>query len=100
MSLKEYNRHLLCCRDVTFSFSLSLSLSLSFSLSLSLGPPKDAERAKEFIRDMFLSVNPDEKKHIFPHFTTATDTENIQRVFEAVKTTVLEENLRDYNLIV
>lgn len=50
---------------------------------------------------MFLSVNPDEeKKHIFPHFTTATDTENIQRVFEAVKTTVLEENLRDYNLIV
>ena len=74
---------------------------LSFIISLLFtGPPKDAEKAKEFIKEMFLSVNPDEKKHIFPHFTTATDTENIQRVFEAVKTTVLEENLRDYNLIV
>lgn len=69
-------------------------------LRVHTGPPKDAEKAKEFIKEMFLSVNPDEKKHIFPHFTTATDTENIQRVFEAVKTTVLEENLRDYNLIV
>ena len=64
------------------------------------GPPRDADKAKEFIKEMFLSVNPDEKKSIFPHFTTATDTENIKRVFEAVKHTVLEENLRDYNLIV
>lgn len=49
---------------------------------------------------MFLSVNEDSNKQLFPHFTTATDTKNIERVFEAVKTTVLEENLRDYNLIV
>ena len=49
---------------------------------------------------MFLSVNDIPEKRIFPHYTTATDTENIERVFDAVKTTVLEENLRDYNLIV
>ena len=79
----------------------SLIIVCTWTLSLfHTGPPRDAEKAKEFIKEMFLSVNPDEKKHIFPHFTTATDTENIQRVFEAVKTTVLEENLRDYNLIV
>ena len=49
---------------------------------------------------MFMSVNENTEKRIFPHFTTATDTENIKRVFEDVKATVLEEHLRDYNLIV
>lgn len=65
-----------------------------------LGPLKDATAASEFIKAMFLSVNENAEKRIFPHFTTATDTENIERVFDAVKQTVLEDNLRDYNLIV
>lgn len=60
----------------------------------------DSEAAKNFIASMFLAMNPDpENKRIFHHFTTATDTENIKRVFEDVKTHVLEENLRDYNLM-
>ncbi len=65
-----------------------------------LGPKCQPAEAAEFIKSMFLSVNENEDKRIFPHFTTATDTENIERVFEAVKTKVLEDNLRDYNLIV
>ena len=49
---------------------------------------------------MFISVCDIPEKRIFSHYTTATDTENIERVFDAVKTTVLEEYLRDYNLMV
>lgn len=64
------------------------------------GPVNDPTTASEFIKAMFLSVNENTEKRIFPHLTTATDTENIERVFEAVKQTVLEDNLRDYNLIV
>ena len=60
----------------------------------------DAESAKQFILQLFLSVNPDpENKRIFHHFTQATDTENIKRVFQDVREHVLEENLKDYNLM-
>lgn len=60
----------------------------------------DAEASKDFIKTLFLSVNPDpENKRIFPHFTCATDTENIKRVFQDVREHVLEENLKDYNLM-
>ena len=64
------------------------------------GPKGDPETAKEFILGMFQSVNPDpDNRRIFPHFTQATDTENIKRVFEAVREHVLEQNLKDYNLM-
>ena len=67
--------------------------------TLPSGPARDGEAGKTFIAGLFLSVNPDPEKRIFHHFTCATDTENIRRVFEDVKTHVLEENLRDYNLM-
>ncbi len=63
------------------------------------GTPGDAEEAKAFILQLFQSVNPDPNKRIFPHFTQATDTENIKRVFQDVREHVLEENLKDYNLM-
>ena len=60
----------------------------------------DPDAAKEFILKMYLSVNPDpENKRIFSHFTQATDTENIKKVFQDVREHVLEENLKDYNLM-
>ena len=60
----------------------------------------DAESAQQFILQMFLSVNPDpENRRIFAHFTQATDTENIKRVFQDVREHVLEQNLKDYNLM-
>lgn len=47
-----------------------------------------------------MSVNPDpDKRRIFAHFTQATDTENIKRVFNDVREHVLEQNLKDYNLM-
>lgn len=63
------------------------------------GPQKDAQAAREFILKMFVDLNPDPDKIIYSHFTCATDTENIRFVFAAVKDTILQLNLKEYNLV-
>lgn len=63
------------------------------------GPQRDAIAAREFILRMFVDLNPDSDKIIYSHFTCATDTENIRFVFAAVKDTILQLNLREYNLV-
>lgn len=63
------------------------------------GPPRDEVAAREFILKMFVDLNPDSEKIIYSHFTCATDTENIKFVFAAVKDTILQHNLREYNLV-
>ncbi|TKR94060.1 hypothetical protein L596_008403 [Steinernema carpocapsae] len=63
------------------------------------GPPRDAIAAREFILKMFVDLNPDADKIIYSHFTCATDTENIRFVFAAVKDTILQHNLKEYNLV-
>ncbi|XP_076246621.1 G protein alpha q subunit isoform X3 [Calliopsis andreniformis] len=63
------------------------------------GPQKNAKCAREFILQMFVDLNPDADKIIYSHFTCATDTENIRFVFAAVKDTILQSNLREYNLV-
>ncbi|PAV82432.1 hypothetical protein WR25_27255 [Diploscapter pachys] len=62
------------------------------------GPPRDPIAAREFILKMFVDLNPDADKIIYSHFTCATDTENIRFVFAAVKDTILQHNLKEYNL--
>ncbi|ESO12413.1 hypothetical protein HELRODRAFT_184821 [Helobdella robusta] len=63
------------------------------------GPQKDAQAAREFVLKMFVDLNPDPDKIIYSHFTCATDTENIRFVFAAVKDTILQLNLKEYNLV-
>ncbi|XP_065562189.1 guanine nucleotide-binding protein G(q) subunit alpha [Artemia franciscana] len=63
------------------------------------GPQRDAIAAREFILRMFVDLNPDSDKIIYSHFTCATDTENIRFVFAAVKDTILQLNLKEYNLV-
>ena len=63
------------------------------------GPECDAQAAREFILKMFVDLNPDSDKIIYSHFTCATDTENIRFVFAAVKDTILQLNLKEYNLV-
>nr|QKY89054.1 Gq alpha [Chiton tuberculatus]QKY89055.1 Gq alpha [Chiton marmoratus] len=63
------------------------------------GTKKDAQAAREFILRMFVDLNPDPDKIIYSHFTCATDTENIRFVFAAVKDTILQLNLKEYNLV-
>ena len=54
----------------------------------------DYQSATEFIRDKFLSLNRSCLK-IYPYLTCATDTNNINVVFAAVKETVLANALKD-----
>ncbi|CAK1546106.1 unnamed protein product [Leptosia nina] len=63
------------------------------------GLQRDASAAREFILRMFVDLNPDAEKIIYSHFTCATDTENIRFVFAAVKDTILQSNLKEYNLV-
>ncbi|XP_011437271.1 guanine nucleotide-binding protein G(q) subunit alpha [Crassostrea angulata] len=63
------------------------------------GAKKDAQAAREFILRMFVDLNPDPDKIIYSHFTCATDTDNIRFVFAAVKDTILQLNLKEYNLV-
>ncbi|XP_034397845.1 guanine nucleotide-binding protein subunit alpha-14-like [Cyclopterus lumpus] len=63
------------------------------------GPQKDTTSAQEFILKMYQDQNPDKDKQLYPHFTCATDTENIRFVFVAVKDTILRHNLKEFNLV-
>ncbi|XP_068429567.1 guanine nucleotide-binding protein G(q) subunit alpha-like isoform X2 [Clinocottus analis] len=63
------------------------------------GPQQDVQAGKDFILDMFVSLNPNVKKRIYSHFTCATDTDNIRFVFRAVKDHILQINLEVYNLV-
>ncbi|XP_043525095.1 guanine nucleotide-binding protein G(q) subunit alpha isoform X4 [Frieseomelitta varia] len=62
------------------------------------GPQRDAIPAREFILQMFVDLNPDIEKIIYSHFTCATDTENIKLVFCAVKDTIMQTALKEFNL--
>lgn len=68
------------------------------------GKKRDAEDAKNYISKMYeqQAITRDksgERKTLYPHFTCATDTNNIRRVFSDVKDTVLLKSLRDYGVI-
>jgi len=51
------------------------------------------ENAVTFIKDKFLAQNENPKKHCYVHTTCATDTDNVQVVFNAVKDIVLQKIL-------
>ncbi|KAK1176059.1 guanine nucleotide-binding protein subunit alpha-14 [Acipenser oxyrinchus oxyrinchus] len=63
------------------------------------GPKQDSKSAREFILKMYQEMNPDKDKVVYSHITCATDTENIRFVFAAVKDTVLQLNLKEFNLV-
>ncbi|KAL4240892.1 Guanine nucleotide-binding protein subunit alpha-13 [Mactra antiquata] len=58
------------------------------------GADKDVDSAARFIQHQFQQQSHLPGKVIYPHFTTATDTSNIQVVFQVVMDTILRENLR------
>uniref|UniRef100_T1IGD3 Guanine nucleotide-binding protein subunit alpha n=1 Tax=Rhodnius prolixus TaxID=13249 RepID=T1IGD3_RHOPR len=62
------------------------------------GPQRDAITAREFILRMFVDLNPDSEKIIYHIITCATDTENIKLVFCAVKDTIMQSALKEFNL--
>ncbi|XP_046453292.1 guanine nucleotide-binding protein G(q) subunit alpha isoform X2 [Daphnia pulex] len=62
------------------------------------GPKQDHVSAREYILKMYMAMNPDPDRSCYSHFTVATDTENIKLVFCAVKDTIMQTALKEYNL--
>merc|ERR1719259_1628577 len=62
------------------------------------GEKHDDKAARQFVLEMYLAQNPDPERACSSHFTCATDTENIKLVFCAVKDTLLQNALKEYNL--
>uniref|UniRef100_A0A7G3ADM1 Putative g-protein alpha subunit n=1 Tax=Lutzomyia longipalpis TaxID=7200 RepID=A0A7G3ADM1_LUTLO len=63
------------------------------------GPDRNIDEAALFIQKKFLQRNHNDRKVICPHFTTATDTANVQTVFQVVMETVIKENLGNVTLL-
>ena len=56
--------------------------------------PNEFQPACDFIRDKFLSLDPNaELNRVYPHVTCATDTDSIRVVFAAVQETLIKTNL-------
>jgi len=70
-----------------------------FSFLLSSGPENDPEKALEFIKTLFFDQNQNGKRSMFSHKTCATDTDNIKKVFQDVKTAILDLHLNQFNLM-
>ena len=50
--------------------------------------------ASEYIQAQFVAQNKSEQKEIYCHLTCATDTQNVQFVFDAVTDVIITNNLR------
>jgi len=60
---------------------------------------KNYENACEFIRKTFLAQNTNPLKQIFPHITCATDTSNVQLVFNDLRSTLLQRVIAASDLL-
>jgi hypothetical protein len=52
------------------------------------------DEASEYVRTKFLSCKPIGKE-VYTHMTNATNTENINKVFEATMDIVITKNMKD-----
>ncbi|XP_062268788.1 guanine nucleotide-binding protein subunit alpha-11-like isoform X2 [Platichthys flesus] len=62
------------------------------------GRRNDADSAKKFILQMYKENHSGHGKHLYTHYTCATDTENIRIVFKDVKDMLFRDNLNKFNL--
>ncbi|KAJ8362837.1 hypothetical protein SKAU_G00116680 [Synaphobranchus kaupii] len=63
------------------------------------GADCDVDAAARYIAGMFVALNAMANKLIYHHFTTATDTSNVQVVFQVVMDTIIKENLEAVSLL-
>ncbi|XP_039266928.1 guanine nucleotide-binding protein G(o) subunit alpha-like [Styela clava] len=63
------------------------------------GRDGDVDFAADFVKANFLALNRNAEKVVYPHFTTATNTEHIEIVFHAVMDTIIRENLESASLL-
>lgn len=62
------------------------------------GNPQSLTEVQNFILSLFDSRRRERSKPLFHHHTMAVDTENIRFVFQAVKDTILQDNLKSLML--
>ncbi|XP_068193381.1 guanine nucleotide-binding protein G(o) subunit alpha-like [Antennarius striatus] len=72
---------------------------LRFYLSTYKGADADVDAAAHHITAMFSSCNIGLHRPVYHHFTTATDTANIQIVFDVVIDQIIQENLTAVHLL-
>lgn len=68
------------------------------------GKRRDAQDAMKYIQKMYEQQaqsrdKKEDSKTLYPHFTCATDTNNIRKVFSDVKDTVLLKSLMEFGVI-
>ena len=66
-------------------------------IHLLIGPQRDEKAAREFIYNMFSIIwtQNQDRSNVYHHYTQATDTKNIEIVFEIVKNEVLLRNIHE-----
>ena len=61
---------------------------------------KDCQLAQDFIKQQFLHFSKlDETRQIFPHFTVATDTENIEKIWKNCRESIVRQNLSTMGMV-
>lgn len=83
----------------TFVFNISRTRYHMLCCFVFTGADKDVDSAARFIQNLFQIQSTNPCKVIYPHFTTATDTSNIQVVFQVVMDSILRENLRNASIL-
>ena len=64
-----------------------------WNVSHSVGPDYDVDTAAMYVQHLYMSKVTHKGRVVYPHFTTATDTRNVQIVFRVVMDTIVRENL-------
>ncbi|KAJ3431454.1 guanine nucleotide-binding protein g(o) subunit alpha [Anaeramoeba flamelloides] len=59
----------------------------------------DVDKAKDFIRDKFVSKCNNEDKRIYVHYTTATDSENVKIVFAMVQDIIVNKKVSEFGVL-
>lgn len=64
------------------------------------GSPEDIDNSFQYVKEQFLSKNPNpERRQIFTHMTCATDTNIIRKIFNDVQRIIIDKALRAINLL-
>ncbi len=53
--------------------------------------------ASEYVKEEFRKISGE--KRVYTHFTTATDTKNVDRVFESCMDVVMKENVENMGFV-
>ena len=65
----------------------------NFILLVYQGDPFNLSQVQAFMLSLFVQARRNPQQTLYHHFTTAVDTENVKKIFEAVKNFILQQHL-------